>query len=238
MPQLVLVHGAFQGGWVWHRISPELILAGHEIYCPTLSGLEIENSVPFSHEIGLNKHVEDICRVLDDNKLVDVVLLGHSYGGMVISGVAKLRPALVRKMIYLDAPIPNSGDCLLDILGPDAKNFFYENVRQNGTGWRVDPFAFSAFGLEKSEDIAWSSHRHVPQALKSFIEPVTSFNLGELAQFDPSYICCLKAGEFSRTQAKKAQATGWSVYEIDTPHCPMITHPKELVETLLQMLNL
>src|SRR5438128_128006 len=102
MATFVLVHGAWHGGWCWKRVTPLLRAAGHEVYATTLTGLG-ERVHLASPNVGLALHVQDVVGVLEYEDLRDVILVGHSYGGIVISGVADRVPERLRHLVYLDA---------------------------------------------------------------------------------------------------------------------------------------
>jgi len=112
MATFVLVHGAWHGGWCWKRVAALLRQAGHEVFAPTLTGLG-ERAHLMSNAIDLHTHIRDILGVLQWEELADVVLCGHSYGGMVISGVADRVPEKLRSLVYLDAFVPDNGTCMI-----------------------------------------------------------------------------------------------------------------------------
>ena len=107
MTTFVLIHGAWHGGWCWKKVSPILREAGHETYSPTLTGLG-ERSHLLSRDIDLNCHIQDVVNVLEYKGLKDVVLVGHSYAGMVITGVADRCPERLAQLVYLDAFAPQN----------------------------------------------------------------------------------------------------------------------------------
>lgn len=228
MATIILVHGAFQGGWVWDKITPTLRAAGHTVYTPTLQGLGSRNS-ELTQQTGLQDHIADVCKVIDENNVSEAVLVGHSYGGVVVSGVAKVRTLRIKKLLYLDAPIPDNNQSLLDILGADTAQFFHNSAHE---GWRIDSFPAQAFGLEKEEDIAWAFPQHNSQSLKSFTDKVTVAQPSEMSSITTGYILCTPGNPFTQVQALKAQQKGWDTYHIQAGHCPMITHPKLLTELL------
>ena len=123
MANFVLVHGAWVGGWCWRSNAQALRRAGHEVYTPTLTGLG-ERSHLLSPSINLDTHVTDILNVFQHEELSDVVLVGHSYGGMVVTGVADVLPDNIKSLVYLDAFVPENGQSLLSLLpsgGPAPK---------------------------------------------------------------------------------------------------------------------
>ncbi|MGH9186625.1 MAG: alpha/beta fold hydrolase, partial [Acidimicrobiales bacterium] len=113
----VLVHGGWCGGWHWEDVAAVLRAAGGDVYAPTLTGLA-ERAGEATPDTGLRSHVADVTRVIDDHDLHDVVLVGHSYGGMVATGAAHQRPDRIAELVYLDAWVPTNSQSLADILGP------------------------------------------------------------------------------------------------------------------------
>ncbi|MGH8724055.1 MAG: alpha/beta fold hydrolase, partial [Burkholderiales bacterium] len=111
MTTFVLIHGAWHGGWCWRFVRP--LLKGHEVFAPSLTGLG-ERKHLVRADIGLDTHIEDVAALLEMEDLKDVVLVGHSYGGMVITGAAARAPARIQRLVYLDAFVPESGKCALE----------------------------------------------------------------------------------------------------------------------------
>src|SRR5919202_1722005 len=124
----VLVHGAWHGGWCCRRLIPLLRDAGHEVYAPTLTGLG-ERSHLLSPAIDLETHVRDVTGVLEYEELTGVVLVGHSYGGMVITGVAEDAAPRLAHLVYLDAFLPRDGECLMDLFSSRAREATLQRVR-------------------------------------------------------------------------------------------------------------
>src|ERR1700761_3204519 len=117
----ILVHGSWHGGWCWRRVSDQLQLKGHRVFCPTMTGLG-ERSHLLNKDINVSTHVTDIVNVIRWEDLSDVVLVGHSYGGMVISGVAEQIPDKVSSIVFLDAFMPENGESMLDRTSPIFKD--------------------------------------------------------------------------------------------------------------------
>ena len=115
MATFVLVHGAWGGGLIWRRNAQELRKAGHEVYTPTLTGLGDRKHL-LRHDIDLGTHIKDVLGLIDYEDLSDIVLVGHSYGGMVVSGVADAVPDKIASLVYLDAFVPENGRALFDLL--------------------------------------------------------------------------------------------------------------------------
>ena len=108
MANFILIAGTYHGGWYWDQVVPALIKAGHKVFAPSLSGLDAGN--PINSQINLDTHITDVLRIIEDNNLDEVVLVGWSYGGMVITGAADRTEAKVKKLIYLDAQSPKPGE--------------------------------------------------------------------------------------------------------------------------------
>ena len=119
MANYILLAGTFHGGWYWDPILPALEEAGHKVFTPTLSGLKDENELK---PVNLDTHIEDVLKVLDDNSLDEVILVGWSYAGMVITGVADRTRKKIRKLIYLDAQLPKPGQCEFDLMPMQDRN--------------------------------------------------------------------------------------------------------------------
>jgi pimeloyl-ACP methyl ester carboxylesterase len=113
MSTFVLVHGSWHGGWCWRKVTPLLRLAGHEVYTPTLAGLG-EHAHTLSREVNLETHIMDVVNLMQFEDLKDVILVGHSMGGMVIAGAANASPDRIRQLVYLDAVTPSDGQSLFD----------------------------------------------------------------------------------------------------------------------------
>ncbi|HUN59048.1 MAG TPA: alpha/beta hydrolase [Candidatus Binataceae bacterium] len=139
---LVLVHGAWHGGWCWRRVADRLTSAGHRVFTPTLTGLA-DRSHLASERVNLSTHVTDIVNLIRWEGLSDIVLCGHSYGGMVITGVADRAPGQIASLVYLDAYVPENGQSLVDIRPLDLP-----------TALALPPFPADYFNVNE-KDRAW-----------------------------------------------------------------------------------
>ena len=135
MATVVIVHGWWSGGWYFQPIARQLRAAGHEVYTPTVTGVG-ERVHLASPEIRLETHVQDIVNVLEYEDLHDVVLVGFSYGGMIVTVVADRVPERISRLVYLDAFVPRDGESLRDII-PELSARMEETARAEGDGWRV-----------------------------------------------------------------------------------------------------
>ena len=163
MTTFVLVHGAWHGGWCYKRVARLLRQAGHEVYTPTLTGLG-ERAHLMNRGIDLDTHVQDIVGVIRCEELSDVVLCGHSYGGMVITGVAEQIAAKIRSLVYLDAFVPENGKSLLDYASAERSRQMRDDATQNGEGYKITPPPAAAFAVN-AEDAAWVDAMCVKQPL-------------------------------------------------------------------------
>ena len=136
MAMFLLIHGAWHGGWCWKKVTPLLRAAGHEVCTPTLTGLG-ERAHLLSAEVTLDTHVQDVVGVLEYEDLRDVVLVGHSYGGMVITGVVDRAADRLAHLVYLDAFVPQDGQALADLVDSTLYTTLEEQARAEGEGWRV-----------------------------------------------------------------------------------------------------
>jgi pimeloyl-ACP methyl ester carboxylesterase len=135
MATYVLVHGGFVGSWCWKDVVRLLRTAGHDAYAPSLTGIG-ERVHLASPEITLDTHILDVCNTLTYEELRDVVLVGWSYAGMVITGVAERMPERIAHLVFLDAAAPADGESLSSMMGPDWTEFVLEQARTTGDGWR------------------------------------------------------------------------------------------------------
>src|SRR5262249_17262961 len=156
MATFVLVHGSWAGSVVWRELAPRLRKAGHDVYAPNLTGVGARKHL-LSRGIDLNTNVQDVIGVIDDADLSDIVLVGNSYGGMVITGVADRVPEKVASLVYLDAFVPENGQSLFDLLPPGLRL-----ATVPGEDWLVAPPTSATFGLKRPEVIALWQRKCAP----------------------------------------------------------------------------
>ena len=230
MATFLVAHGAWSAGWSWKKMKPLLQDHGHHLFTPTYTGLG-ERAHLADPEIRLETHITDILGVLEFEDLKDVFLVGHSYGGMVATGVADRAAERLAHLIYLDAFVPRDGQSLSDLQSAEIRNKMKEGVQKEGDGWRVPP---NPLPPDISEtDAAWIVPRRVMQPLKTFEEPIRLS--GASVRLPKTYIYCLKPspGNMFQQFAKRAQSEpGWNYFEIDSTHSPQITVPEVLTALL------
>lgn len=234
MSTFVLVHGAWHGGWCWRFLAPLLRRAGHDVFTPTLTGLG-ERAHLARPEIDLDLHVQDVVAVLEMEDLREVVLLGHSYGGMVITGVAERCPERIRRLVYLDAFVPENGKCLLDYVDsavPGRAAAFRKEGEKLGS---VAPPPLSLWGHVKPEHIAFVKPRETRHPFHCFTQPVPLAN-PQARALPRTFIYCSSpaTGSFDQFAAKYRGDPGWSFHELKTGHDAMILVPEKLAAILLQ----
>jgi pimeloyl-ACP methyl ester carboxylesterase len=225
----LVCHGAWSAGWAWKKMHPLMQAAGHRLVTPTYTGLG-ERAHLATPSIDLETHIEDILNVIKYEDISDVVLIGHSYGGMVATGVADRARDRIKQLIYLDAFVPDDGQSLLD-LNQVARQPMLERARA-GEGWRIPPNPTPPD--TSPEDVAWLTERRVDMPIKCFEMPLT-LRHGELT-LPRSYIYATRitpADTFGRFTARAKSAPGWRYFEIDASHSPNVTAPEALM-TLLQ----
>lgn len=154
MATFMLVHGAFHGGWCWKKVLPLLRAVGHEVFTPTLTGLG-ERAHLLTPTTNLQTHVQDVTAALEYEDLSGVVLVGHSYGGMVITAVAERVPERLRHLVYLDALVPGDGQTLFDLITPEGRARHHDMARTSGEGWRIPPCSLEDLGVTAAEDLQW-----------------------------------------------------------------------------------
>jgi len=228
----VLVHGAWHGGWCWKKLTPILRAAGHEVFAPTLTGMG-ERSHLINPQINLDTHIQDITNVLEYEDLHNVILVGHSYGGMVISGVAAKAGSRLAQLVYLDAFLPENGKALQDYAPPLA-----ELVQAQGAGWRLSSAWMGTptemFGVKESADLAWVTPRLGDQPYKTFTQPVQLATNTD-KPLKQTYIHLTKGPPFEEAAAR-AKKQGVRFYELfSAGHDAMVTQPKELAKILFEL---
>lgn len=228
----VLVHGAWHGGWCWVRVARLLSEAGHIVYTPSLTGLG-DRAHLARPEVDLALHVQDVVGLLEMEESERVILVGSSYGGMVITGVAELAAARLAHLVYLDGFVPADGQALMDLLPPEIAAELRVAARDHGDGWRIPPFPPARFGVTDPEDAAWLSRHLVPQPIRTFEQPIQT---GDAARVKRTYIHCSEpeVKAFARFAARFKQDRAWRYHEVKTGHDAMVTAPRQIAELLLE----
>ncbi|MFT4036898.1 MAG: alpha/beta hydrolase family protein [Thermomicrobiales bacterium] len=232
-PPIVLVHGAWHGGWCWERVVPALQAAGHRVVAPTLTGLA-ERAGELTCETGLLTHIADICAVVQELDLHDVTLVGHSYAGMVITGVATALPERIGRLVYLDAFVPQAGDSAMTLFPPDRAAYYAATAAQAGEGWRIPPPPAAGLGVTAPEDAAWVESRMTDHPLLAFTQPLPQAAPSP-ATLPRRYIrCAAGSPSFAQVAARLSVDPAWDYRELTTGHDAMVTEPAALAALLLE----
>ncbi|MER5623944.1 alpha/beta hydrolase [Streptosporangium sp. NPDC002544] len=230
MATFVLVHGSWGGGWIWGRVRPALEAAGHRVLAPSLTGLGDRHHLA-GPEVGLGTHVQDIARLLEWEDVGDAVLVGHSYGGMVVTGVSAVTDRIAQ-VVYVDAFAPWSGQSAFDML-PWLREML---VPSDGVPpWAVAPMDFAALGVSDPADQRWLAAKSTPQSLLTHEEPVGPGSEKVLSSVPVTYLHCAGQPLFDGIAAGAAQR-GFRLVTLDgCGHMVMVTDPGRLTAELLSL---
>jgi pimeloyl-ACP methyl ester carboxylesterase len=227
----VLVHGAWHGGWVWRRVVPLLRAQGHDVLAPTLTGLS-DRAHLLSPSVGLDTHVRDVVALLEVEDLSDVVLVGHSYAGQVVTSVADQVPRRLRARVYLDAFVGHDGEAAIDLLPAGVARHYRESVEGPGFGWLIPVRSLPALGVTEQADQQWLAPRLTPHPWLSYTQPLTVG--GRELEVPAAFIECTEWMRVFREHAERADAQGWPVWTVPTGHEAMVTEPGALAKALLE----
>ena len=236
MTQFVLVHGAWHGGWCWARVLPLLRGAGHAAHAVTLAGVG-ERAHLLSPGIHLATHLQDVVNLVIAEELDDVLLVGHSYGGLVITGVADMvqlqRPGLLRHLVYVDAIVPRPGESWSSTHAPEVVAGRVAAAEQSSGGLSLPPPDAATFGL-RGADRDWVNRRQTPQPFAVYRDPL-EFDARRVAALPRTYIDCTAppATNIAVSRERARAEPGWRVVELATGHDPMISTPHEFARILL-----
>lgn len=227
----VLVHGAWHGGWCWARVADQLETEGHRVFMPTNTGLG-ERSHLLTRDINVSTHITDIVNVFKWNDLSEVVLVGHSYGGLVISGVADQIPEKLSSIIFLDAFLPENGDDLI------SKSMFRREITDmigRGEVMLQAPSATS-WGVTNPADRVWVDAKCTPQPIRTWTEKVR-YTGGREKVAKRAYLRAVgnRSAFFDDALAKVRALGGWTTHEFACGHDVMVIQPDELTQTLLKV---
>jgi pimeloyl-ACP methyl ester carboxylesterase len=232
MSTFLFVPGAWLGGWCWRTVAADLQAGSHTVITPTLTGLG-ERAHLLSRQIGLQTHVADITGILHYRDLNGVTLVGHSYGGTVITAVAEKVPERLRRLVYLDASVPRDGESNNDVIGPEMAARLRASALQDGEGWRVPP---ARYVVERLSDVLrpWVEARLTPHPLLCFDEPV-HLRSKAAAELPKAFIRSSQQSDLYRKLVDRARAAGWTCRDIEGGHYPMFTEPQAAAAALSEL---
>jgi pimeloyl-ACP methyl ester carboxylesterase len=231
----VLVHGGWFGGWCWKRVAAPLRARGHTVFTPTFTGLG-ERKHLVSKDITMDLLTKDILHVLEYENLKDIILLGHSFAGGPITGVADQAPHLLRSLVYLDALILPSNKSPFDINPPEVANARRKLSQETSGGLTIPVPDHSTWGIPEN-DVKWVTGQCVPHPISSWESKLQlkNPNIGNnvpatyIASASPYYYPTSASREYAKTRKD------WKYVEIPTGHCPMISHPELLIDAIVDL---
>lgn len=236
MGTYVLVHGAGHGGWCWQRVAPLLRAAGHEVHTPTLTGLG-DRAHLLTPDTCLDTHIADITAMLTCEDLRDAILVGHSYGGIVIAGAADQALDRVGQLVFLDAAILEHGESLagntpaIRAVRDDARTVSGVEL----VLWPDQPVSRAIYGVSDASDWAWMAERLQPHPWRCFAEPLMLANAERVSQFPRTIINCPSTLRLRADEVLDRYFAADRVWEIDSGHDTMITAPELTAELLLRL---
>ncbi len=244
MANYVLVHGGWHGAWCWDKVVPLLQAAGQPAYTPTLTGLG-EKAALLAPEIGLDTHIQDVVKLIEEKDLQHVILVGHSYSGMVITGVADRFPERIQHLVYLDAVVPRDGQSMADS-APFLSTMLRREADKNGDGWRVNPPREGTLGrgglfdVTEEPDLSLVRSKITPQSLKTVLQPLHITHPQALAAIPHTFIECTRRGALVwLTRRALLRSTlsgpGWNHRTIASGHDAMLIAPQAVAGLLLEL---
>jgi pimeloyl-ACP methyl ester carboxylesterase len=233
MATFVLVHGAFGGAHGWHKVRPLLWAQGHQVFTPSLTGIG-ERAHLASPQVTLSTHIQDVVNCVEYEDLREIVLVGFSYGGNVITGCVDLIADHIAHMVYLDAALPKDGQSSRSAAGAEVPTRAY----RMGQDWLVQG---AARVYDDPAEAEWAGPRRSMQPLGTFIEPVRLSKPLEEHAFTRTYVkATAHNNEVGATPSRNAEYTrshpAWRYREIETTHMVPNNRPEELVQLLLEVI--
>jgi pimeloyl-ACP methyl ester carboxylesterase len=236
MASFVLVHGAWHGAWCWARVMPVLRAARHDVFALTLTGVG-ERAHLLSRDITLATHIDDVVNLIVCEELSDVVLVGHSYGGLPITGAAdrllQRQPGTLRHLVYVDAMVPHPGESWSSHHAPElvAERLAASAAHPQGA---LPPPDAALYGLTGA-DCDWVNRRQTPHPFGQYLEPL-QFDAARVAALPRTFIDCTTPAwpSIAPMRARVRSEPGWRVREIATGHDAMVSAPGPLARLLLE----
>lgn len=213
-------------------MSPLLRGAGHEVHAPTLTG--VSDRAHLLHPgVGLSTHVTDVVSLISAHDLSDVVLVGHSYGGQVITGVADRVPSRVAKRVYLDAFVGDDGEAAVELQPSEVAGHYRHSVEEQGFGWLIPVRSLAKMGVTDPADVSWLTPRLTPHPWLSFTEKLSLAGAG--SSVPAEFIECVDWMRVFAGMRSRAESRGWPVHELPAGHEAMVTAPAELAALLAKI---
>jgi pimeloyl-ACP methyl ester carboxylesterase len=231
MATFVLIHGSWGGGWVWDRMRPVLEEAGHRVLTPTLTGFAEKHDLS-RPEVGLSVNVREVADLLVGEQVEDAILVGHSYGGMVITGVAALVPDRIGQIVYVDGFVPTTGESAFTML-PWLEDAFV--APEGGPDWEVAPLDPRALGADE-DGATWLENGLTPMPRLTHAEPLGPGSEEVLDGKQVTYIHCAAQEFFTDTAAAVVKRGFRLVTLTEVTHVEVLVQPQVLARELLGLL--
>ena len=232
MATFVLVHGAWHGAWCWRRVARMLTQAGHDVFTPTLTGVG-ERSHLLKLDINLDTHILDVVNEIRWQELNNVVLVGHSYAGMVVTGVAEKMEKSIASIVMLDAFFPETGEALVDLQPPQVRDSFLAAERNGALAMPPRP---AAMFKVNEKDRAWVDVQCTPHPLKCFLQRLTLTRARERIGKKTYIRATGYVSDLFDRAMTNARAKGWRIYEVPCGHDVMLDMPERLAGILQETL--
>ncbi|KMQ52663.1 salicylate esterase [Chitinispirillum alkaliphilum] len=230
MSVFVIVHGGWGGGWEWTPVAKELRKRGHEVFSPTLTGMGERSHL--GEDVGLSDHIDDLLAVLHFEELQDVILCGHSYSGLVITGVADRVPDKIKLLVYIDALVPQDGQALVDLIPKEFSDMLLQSAfERNDKKIPYPPAVMPSRGSIPDEIRESYINRTTSQPVKTNTEHLRLS--GEVYKVRHAFIHCTGAQiDFLEPFAYRARTQGWLYLEMATEHDPHLSDPAHTADVL------
>ncbi|HSV79402.1 MAG TPA: alpha/beta fold hydrolase [Ramlibacter sp.] len=228
----VLVHGAFHGGWCWKDVATRLRALGHTVYTPTQTGLG-ERSHLLRTRPTLETFVQDVEQVFRYEELDDVILVGHSFGGVTVTALADRIPERLRHLVYLDASLAQHGESTLDLIPADRQEAYHQRAIDTAEGFFVEPPDPAYLGISDPEIAAWIRPKLTPQPFQPFLDRLQLRN-PQGNGVPATFIDCTNppSPSIATSRERARSRPGWTYLEIPTGHNAMTLMPGELTQML------
>ena len=228
----VLVHGAWHGGWCWRRVADQLERKGHKVFTPTLTGLA-DRSHLLTKDVNLATHTADVVNLIKWEGLTNVVLVGHSYAGLVVTQVAEQSGAAIASIVFLDAFYPQVGESLMALASPGTKKALEDATAKGET--QLKPIPAAAFNVNE-KDRAWVDSLCTPHPFGTFVDKVTGTGGREkIAKKTYVRAAGYNSPSFDMALGRVKADASWKTFAVPSGHDVMVDMPERLVEILLEV---
>jgi pimeloyl-ACP methyl ester carboxylesterase len=230
MANIMLLHGSFHGAWCWRPVESLLRAQGHRVHCPTLSGCA-ERFHHAAADVTLETHVEDVLQGLFQEDLREVVLVGHSYAGLVVQAAAHRDASRLAGLYFLDAYVVDEGQCGLDLWSEERRQEALQAIA-DGHPFRP-PFDPALFELEDADRVAWVRARLTPHPLRTYQSRLPA-QTPRAAELPKRYVHCTRGFTVPMFAplVDGARRRGWPIEALDAPHAAMLTHPQAVAASV------